>query len=101
SSDLLARLYAVETPMPKVKAELHALCAPLVPKRAGDFVQALMDLGSAICTPKRPACQTCPWTDHCLARQRGIQERLPVKAPKLVRPLKRGAAFVVSDGSGA
>ena len=98
---VIARLYAVETPMPKAKAELHALCSKLVPGRAGDFVQALMDLGSAICTPKRPACQNCPWEGACKARSRGIQEQLPVKAPKIARPLKRGAAFVVRDGTGA
>jgi A/G-specific adenine glycosylase len=60
-----------------------------------------MDLGSAICSPKRPACPNCPWTDDCLARARGIQEQLPVKAPKMARPLKRGAAFVAIDRSGA
>jgi len=87
--------------MPKAKAELHALGMALVPARAGDFAQALMDLGSAICTPKRPACANCPWTDDCRARKRGIQENLPVKAPKAVRPLKRGAAFVACDAAGA
>jgi A/G-specific adenine glycosylase len=54
---VIARLYAVRTPMPKAKAELHALGQALVPARAGDFVQALMDLGAAICTPKRPDCK--------------------------------------------
>jgi len=98
---VIARLYAVATPMPKAKTELHALCSALVPERAGDFAQALMDLGSAICTPKRPACGNCPWADDCLARQQGIQEQLPVKAPKMARPLKRGAAFVARDKSGA
>ena len=98
---VIARAFAVETPMPKAKAELHALCSVLVPKRAGDFAQALMDLGSAICTPKRPACGNCPWTDDCLARKRNIQEHLPVKAPKPARPLRRGAAFVARDKSGA
>jgi A/G-specific adenine glycosylase len=98
---VLARLHAVTTPMPRAKAELHAHAMALVPKRAGDFAQALMDLGSAICTPRRPACPDCPWTDACLARKKGIQESLPVKAPRLVRPLKRGAAFVARDRSGA
>jgi A/G-specific adenine glycosylase len=98
---VIARLYAVETQMPKAKPELHRLCMALVPDRAGDFAQALMDLGSAICTPRRPACAQCPWERDCAARKRGIQERLPVKAPKMVRPLKRGAAFVVSDRAGA
>ena len=98
---VVARLHAVETPMPKAKTALHAHAMALVPARAGDFAQALMDLGSAICTPKRPACPNCPWTEDCLARKRGIQENLPVKAPKLARPLKRGAAFVARDRSGA
>jgi A/G-specific adenine glycosylase len=98
---VIARLYAVETPMPKAKIALHALGMALVPQRAGDFAQALMDLGSAICTPKRPACPNCPWTEDCLARKRGIQENLPVKAPKAARPLKRGAAFVARDRAGA
>jgi A/G-specific adenine glycosylase len=98
---VIARLYAVQTPMPKAKTELHALGSALVPARAGDFAQALMDLGSAICTSKRPACQNCPWADDCRARKLGIQEQLPVKAPKMARPLKRGAAFVVHDKSGA
>jgi A/G-specific adenine glycosylase len=98
---VIARLYAVETPMPRAKPELHAFCMALVPARAGDFAQALMDLGSAICTPKRPACGNCPWEAPCQARRRGIQEQLPVKAPKLARPLKRGAAFVVTDARGA
>jgi A/G-specific adenine glycosylase len=98
---VIARLYVIETQMPKGKVELHALGMALVPQRAGDFAQALMDLGSAICTPKRPACPNCPWTDECLARKRGIQENLPVKAPKMARPLKRGAAFVARDRSGA
>lgn len=98
---VIARLYAVKTPLPKAKVELHALNIALVPERAGDFVQALMDLGSAICTPKRPACGNCPWTDDCLARAQGIQETLPVKVEKRARPLKRGAAFVARDASGA
>lgn len=98
---VIARLYAVTTPLPKAKSELHELGLALVPKRAGDFAQALMDLGSAICTPRRPACGNCPWTDECQARARGIQESLPVKALKKERPLKRGAAFVARDQSGA
>lgn len=98
---VIARFFAVDTPMPKAKPALHALCQALVPDRAGDFVQALMDLGSAICTPKRPGCGQCPWAEGCEARARDIAEQLPVKAPKMVRPLKRGAAFVAIDPNGA
>ena len=72
---VIARLYAVETPMPKAKAGTACAAAwRWCRQRAGDFAQALMDLGSAICTPKRPACPNCPWTEDCLARKRGIQE---------------------------
>jgi A/G-specific adenine glycosylase len=98
---VIARLYAVETPLPKAKTELHARTLALVPARAGDFAQALMDLGSAICTPKRPDCGNCPWQQDCAAWRRGIQETLPRKAPKPARPLRRGAAFVAVDASGA
>jgi A/G-specific adenine glycosylase len=99
---VLARYFAVEEPMPKAKIRLRVLGQSLVPeKRAGDFAQALMDLGSAICTPKRPNCMLCPWTKDCEARKRGIQEMLPVKAAKAVRPMRRGAAFVARDASGA
>jgi A/G-specific adenine glycosylase len=99
---VLARIFAVEEPMPKAKVRLRVLGQSLVPaKRAGDFAQALMDLGSAICTPRRPACSACPWSKDCEARKRGIQEMLPVKGAKAVRPLKRGAAFVARDARGA
>jgi A/G-specific adenine glycosylase len=99
---VIARLYAIETPLPKAKPELYARAQKLVPEqRAGDFAQALMDLGSAICAPKLPACKNCPLNEDCLGRKRGIQESLPVKAPKAVRPLKRGAAFVAQDRTGA
>ncbi|MGB7079175.1 MAG: A/G-specific adenine glycosylase, partial [Xanthobacteraceae bacterium] len=53
---VVARLYAVETPLPAAKAEISALAQALTPRqRAGDFAQAMMDLGSSICTPKTPA----------------------------------------------
>jgi A/G-specific adenine glycosylase len=99
---VIARYAAIEEPLPKSKAAMRAVLQSLVPRqRAGDFAQALMDLGSAICTPKRPACLSCPWMEDCKARTRGIQELLPVKAAKAARPLKRGVAFVVRDAGGA
>ncbi|MGD0142587.1 MAG: A/G-specific adenine glycosylase [Rhizomicrobium sp.] len=99
---VLARFFAVEEPLPGAKPKLRTLGQSLVPaKRAGDFAQALMDLGALICTPRRPACPDCPWTDDCAGRARGIAERLPQKAERAVRPLKRGAAFVARDRKGA
>ncbi|MDE2182964.1 MAG: A/G-specific adenine glycosylase [Alphaproteobacteria bacterium] len=92
---VIARLFAVSEPLPSAKPRLLALGRSLVPeRRPGDFAQALMDLGAAICTVKRPACERCPLADDCEARPQGIAEMLPVKGAKPVRPLKRGAAFV-------
>jgi A/G-specific adenine glycosylase len=99
---VIARYFAVKEPLPKAKTKLRALGQSLVPeRRAGDFAQALMDLGSAICTPRKPACASCPWSGDCEGRKRGIQETLPVKVKKAARPLRRGAAFVARDASGA
>jgi A/G-specific adenine glycosylase len=99
---VIARLFAVEEPLPKAKAKLAALAAPLVPEqRAGDFAQALMDLGSLICVPKRALCGACPLALQCRGRALGIAEQLPRKAAERARPLKRGAAFVALDGGGA
>jgi A/G-specific adenine glycosylase len=99
---VIARYAAIEVPLPGSKVRIRAALQALVPeRRAGDFAQALMDVGSAICTPKRPACMSCPWFEDCRARKRGIQELLPVKGEKAARPLKRGAAFVARDVSGA
>ncbi len=99
---VIARYFAVREPLREAKPELKTLAESILPdKRAGDFAQALMDLGSSICTPKRPACQNCPWFDGCKARKLGIQETLPVRNEKPERPLKRGAAFVVRDKAGA
>jgi len=98
---VIARLFAVETPLTVAKAEIKALTAALVPKsRAGDFAQAMMDLGATICTPKRPACALCPWMDVCRARRKGLTEVLPRRAEKDERPVRCGVAFFASNASG-
>ncbi|HEY3778034.1 MAG TPA: A/G-specific adenine glycosylase [Rhizomicrobium sp.] len=99
---VVARFFAVEEPLPSAKPELRARAQSLVPEvRAGDFAQALMDLGALVCTPKRPACTECPLTDDCRAHAEGIAETLPRKAEKSERPLKRGAAYVARNRDGA
>ena len=84
---VIARLYAVRTPLPAAKPQLKALIASLAPeRRAGDFVQALMDLGATICTPRRPRCVLCPWRACCAAAAAGVAEALPVQRAKPERP---------------
>jgi A/G-specific adenine glycosylase len=99
---VVARLFAVATPLPAAKQELRNLAAGLVPdKRAGDFAQAMMDLGATICVPKRPSCGVCPWRDDCAALLKGRPERFPLRAPKREGQLRRGAAYVVRRTDGA
>ena len=99
---VLARVFAVREQMPKTKLRLRELAQSLVPeKRAGDFAQSLMDLGSMICTPRKPNCLLCPWSVDCEGRKLGIAEQLPVKAAEKARPVRRGAAFVVTDAKGS
>ena len=58
---VVARLFAVATPLPAAKPEIRSLAVALTPdERAGDFAQSLMDLGATLCTPRRPACGLCP-----------------------------------------
>ena len=98
---VIARLFAVEGELPDAKPEIRALAATLTPaRRAGDFAQAMMDLGATLCTPKKPACVLCPWTDACAARARGDAETFPRKAAKREGKLRRGAAFVVVRADG-
>ncbi len=98
---VVARLFAVEEKLPAAKATVKRLAASLLPpRRAGDFAQALMDLGATICSPKRPACARCPWNESCVARERGDQETFPRKAPKREGKLRLGAAYVAVRADG-
>ncbi len=110
---VVSRLFAVEETLPQAKPRIQQLAAGLLSPslagdaetragdaktRAGDSAQALMDLGASICTPKKPACALCPFSEDCAARLRGDQETFPRKAPKKSGALRRGAAFVVTRG---
>ncbi len=96
---VMARLGAIETPLPAAKPAIRALAAELTPAaRPGDHAQAVMDLGATVCTPRKPACAICPLADACAGRRAGIVETLPRKAPKGVRPERRGAVYLARRG---
>jgi A/G-specific adenine glycosylase len=98
---VVARLFAVGAPLPAVKPALRRLARALTPpRRAGDFAQAMMDLGATLCTPKRPACALCPWNQACAAHARGDAESFPRRVPKRAGALRRGAAFVARRADG-
>lgn len=93
---VVARLRAIEEPLPKARRRIAAEAAALTPAdRPGDYVQAVMDLGALVCTPRAPDCPRCPWADACLAHARGLTTTLPRKAPKAEKPIRRGVAFWV------
>lgn len=99
---VMARLHAVEVPLPDAKPELRRLAAELTPEtRAGDFAQGQMDLGATICTPRKPACGLCPWRKGCAAWEKGIAADLPRRKKKPEKPVRRGIAFWVTDMKGA
>lgn len=99
---VISRLFRIETPLPRSKPEIRAKAATLTPaRRAGDFAQAMMDLGATVCTPRRPSCGRCPLSHLCEAHAADMAESLPRRAPKKARPVRRGACFVAIRPDGA
>lgn len=99
---VMARLHAVEQPLPGAKAKLGELARVLTPRaRPGDYAQALMDLGATVCTPRNPACERCPWRENCAAHAQGRVAELPRRDAKAARPTRRGMAFWTARPDGA
>lgn len=97
---VLSRLMCIEEPLPASKTTLKEIARQLAPaKHAGDFAQAMMDLGATICTPKSPSCLVCPWREDCSALASGIAAELPRRADRKARPVKRAATFVMLTAS--
>ena len=98
---VISRLFAIAEPIAVAKPAIRVRQTALTPaERPGDYAQAMMDLGATVCTPKRPACDVCPLAAMCLAAG-GEPERYPIKAPKAVRPTRRGNAYVAIRQDGA
>ena len=97
---VVARLFAIGEPLPGAKKAIRAAAERITPdERAGDFAQAMMDLGATICTPRDPRCLLCPLTSECEGLDQGDPARLPIKAPKRSRPTREGTAFWIErDG---
>lgn len=97
---VLARYYALDMPVREAKDALRGALQLAVPERAGDFAQAMMDLGATICAPRAAMCLVCPLHDGCEARRQGEPKRYPVKPVKAERPVRKGHAFVMRDAAG-
>jgi A/G-specific adenine glycosylase len=98
---VLARMYALKDPvnLPFAKGQIHTLADSLVPKKnAGDFNQALMDLGATLCRPKNPGCEHCPVEGLCLARKERSEQTLPVKSKRGPLPHRNATAAIIRKG---
>ncbi len=90
---VLGRIFCLAAP---TRAELRQRAAAILPHgEAGAFNQALMDLGSAVCAPRRPHCDECPLATCCEARQQGVEERVPTRRPRAPVPHADVCAAVI------
>ena len=91
---VVARLFAIGEPLPGAKPAIRAAAERIAPaERAGDFAQAMMDLGATICTTRSPRCLLCPLRQDCAGYSSGNPEAYPLKAAKKAKPLRRGRAY--------
>jgi A/G-specific adenine glycosylase len=97
---VVARLFAIATPLPAAKPLIFEATEAITPAaRAGDFAQAMMDLGAGLCSVKAPSCLLCPLQGHCAAYQSGQPEVYPVKPAKKPKPLRTGTTYwIEQDG---
>lgn len=96
---VIARLQAIDRPLDQVRGEVRARMAELrPPERAGDFAQAMMDLGATICRPRAPRCNDCPMRGGCAAYASGTPEAFPPRPAKRERPQRFGIAWWTERG---
>ncbi|RBP09844.1 A/G-specific DNA-adenine glycosylase [Roseiarcus fermentans] len=99
---IVARLTALETPIASSRKAIAAAARALAPdRRAGDFAQALMDIGATLCRPLTPDCPACPLSRDCLAFRSGAPETFPRKAAAKPKPKRIGAVFFAHRADGA
>jgi A/G-specific adenine glycosylase len=90
---VISRLHGIGQPIAQTKPRLRQLLDQMTPvQRAGDFAQAMMDLGATICRPRSPDCGNCPLNRDCAAFASGEPERFPASKRKSVRPTRFGVA---------
>ena len=98
---VLARTFDLRLPArsPEGERQLWALAEQHLPAgKAGDYNQALMDLGALICTPRQPNCEICPLAEFCQARALGVQSERPIRTPRRVQPHHTVAAAIIQRG---
>jgi A/G-specific adenine glycosylase len=97
---VLSRYYALHDDISKssVRVKLEKLAQELIPEgSAGDFNQALMELGATVCTPKSPYCLTCPVMACCKAREQGLEQVLPIKTKAKPPRVEERVALIITN----
>ncbi|KKW93570.1 A/G-specific adenine glycosylase [Sphingobium chungbukense] len=98
---VVARLFAIATPLPAARPEIRSATDVITPDlRAGDFAQAMMDLGATICTARNPACGICPLRDDCAAVLTADPAAFPIKAAKKAKPHRLGHGWWIERPDG-
>jgi A/G-specific adenine glycosylase len=94
---VISRLHGLKR---SARAQIERLTLRMLPDgRAGDFTQAMMDLGATICRPKSPQCGICPLHNHCAAYASGAPEAFPMRKVRSPRPHRHGVAYWIErDG---
>ncbi len=99
---VMARYFAVLDTIDIAKPVLVEHARRLTPThRAGDYAQAVMDLGATVCTPKSPSCGACPWRAGCRAYTQDLVAELPRRKTKTVKPTRYGVAYLAYRSDGA
>ena len=98
---VVSRLFALAQPLPGARPAIRRLADRITPEaRAGDFAQAMMDLGATVCTARSPRCGACPLSRQCAAFAAGSPEAFPVKPARKAKPARTGTAFWIEhDGA--
>ena len=98
---VIARYHGIEHTLHEARQQVRMLADAMTPAdRAGDFAQAMMDLGATICRPKKPECDSCPLADDCRAYACGAPEAFPAPKHKPQRPHRHGLAWWIErDGA--
>ena len=97
---VVSRLFAISMPLPQSKPRIRDAMDSITPDgRAGDFAQAMMDLGAGICSVRAPSCPLCPLAFACDAKRLGNAEAYPAKTPKAAKPQRTGTVYWIErDG---
>ena len=95
---VIARVFYLKKPIKKIKKEIKQNAKKLTPKlNNGDYIQALMDIGSLICTPKDPLCNDCPIEKFCITKKKNAVNEIPKKIIKNDKPVREGIVFWIKN----